>query len=84
MKTKKCYKVVACIGRRRNVIYETAPFNEGDGQASWNAWKDATREKEKYCMSLWAAGFSYTNHGTYHHIGKNIEAGRIQIFMYSK
>ena len=83
MKTK-VYRVVAIIGRKRNVVYETAAFVETDGTADRNAWKDATRAREKYCMSLWNSGYSVTTDGRYHHIGKNIDGGRIEIFRYTK
>ena len=83
MKTK-VYRVVAIIGRKRNVVYETAPFAETDGTADLNAWKDATRAREKHCMSLWNDGYSVTTDGRYHHIGKNIDGGRIEIFRYTK
>ena len=49
---KKVYRVVACIGRKRNIIFESTPFN--------------------------------TTGGRYHHIGKNIDGGKIEIFLYSK
>lgn len=48
MKTK-FYRVVAVIGRKRNVIYETAPFAETDGTADWNAYKEAAAARSKHC-----------------------------------
>ena len=80
----KVYRVVACIGRKRNRIYETAPFDTNDGNAYTNAYREAKRAKENYCMKLWHEGYSYTTDGRYHHIGKNIDAGRIEIFLYTK
>jgi hypothetical protein len=35
-------------------------------------------------MDLWGAGYSVTTDGRYHHIGKNIDAGRIEIVLSSK
>lgn len=80
----KVYRVVACIGRKRNRIYETAPFDTNDNDANMKAYRDAKRAKENYCMNLWREGYSYTKDGRYVHIGKNIEAGRVEIFLSSK
>lgn len=80
---KKVYRVVACIGRKRNTIYETKPFDTNDGNADWKAYSEARQEREKYCRKLWRDGFSYSTDGRYHHIGKNIEGGKIEIFLYS-
>lgn len=83
MKTK-VYRVVAVIGRKHNVVFESAKFAENDGDADWNAWKDANRARENHCMKLWREGYSVTTDGRYHHIGKNIDGGRIEIFRYTK
>ena len=81
---KKVYRVVACIGRKRNVIFESKAFDPQDGAADEGAFKEAFRAREQHCMELWRNGFSVTTDGRYHHIGKNIEAGKIEIFPYSK
>ena len=83
MKTN-VYRVIAIIGRKRNVIFESETFMENDGNADWKAWKDARDAREKHCMKLWRDGYSVTTDGRYHHIGKNIDGGRIEIFKYSK
>lgn len=80
----KVYKVVACIGRKRNVIFESKSFDPTDGCAEYDAFKEAVRAREKYCMDLWRAGYSVTKDGRYYHIGKNIDAGRIEIDVYTK
>lgn len=80
----KVYRVVACIGRKRNVIFESKAFKPTDGVADYNAFQTAIRAREEHCMKLWRDGFSCSIDGRYHHIGKNIEAGRIEIFLYSK
>lgn len=83
-RTKKVYRVVATIGRKVNVIWESKPFDVTNGDVDMNEYRNAVREKSKYCMKLYADGYSYTNDGRYFHIGKNIDAGRIEIFLYSK
>lgn len=80
----KTYRVVACIGRKRNVIFESKAFDPTDGCADYDAFKEAVRAREQHCMDLWGKGFSVTNDGRYHHIGKNIDAGRIEIVLSSK
>lgn len=80
---KKVYSVVACIGRKRNIIFQSAPFDTKDGVSHMNAYNEARKAKEQHCMKLWRDGFSYTTDGRYHHIGKNIEGGKIEIFLYS-
>lgn len=80
----KVYRVVSCIGRKRNVIWESKVFDANDGTASMNEYRNAVRAKYEHCMKLWADGYSFTNDNRYFHIGKNIDAGRIEIFLYSK
>ena len=80
---KKVYRVVACIGRKRNVIFESKAFDATDGVSDMLAYHEARKAKEQHCMKLWRDGFSYTIDGRYHHIGKNIEGGKIEIFLYS-
>ena len=81
---KKVYRVVACIGRKRNVIFESTTFDTTDGVADMAAWREAGKAKEQYCKKLWNDGFGVTMDGRYHHIGKNIDGGKIKIFLYSK
>lgn len=83
MKTKKLYRVVAVIGRKRNTIYETEPFDISDGNADYWAWKQARKAREEYTCGLWSAGYSVTTDGSYIHIGKGINAGRIEVCMYN-
>lgn len=80
----KVYRVVACIGRKRNVIWESKVFDTKDGDVYMNEYRNAVRAKNEYCMKLWDEGYSFTNDNRYFHIGKNIDAGRIEIFLYSK
>ena len=80
---KKVYRVVACIGRKRIVVWESNTFDARDETASFNAYKDATLAKDKYCLKLWKEGYSCTHDGFYHHIGKNTDAGQIKILRYS-
>ena len=80
----KTYRVVACIGRKRNVIFESKAFDPTDGCADYDAFKETVRAREQHCMDLWGNGFSVTNDGRYHHFGKNIDAGRIEIVLSSK
>lgn len=80
----KVYRVVACIGRKRNVIFESKAFDPTDGCADYDAFKETVRAREQHCMDLWGKGFSVTPDGRYHHIGKNIDAGRIEIVLSSK
>lgn len=83
MKTK-VYRVIAIIGHKRNAIYTSETFAENDEKAERKAWKDALAAREKHCTKLWQDGYSVTTNGRYHHIGKNIDGGRIEIFKYSK
>ena len=82
--TKKVYRVVAHIGRKRNIVWESVVFDANDGVADYAAYKDAVRAKTDHCTKLWRDGFSFTTDGRYHHIGKDIEAGRIEIERCSK
>lgn len=84
MNSKKLYKVVAVIGRRHNIIYQTKPFDTNDGKASYAARQEARQEMEKYCAKLWDEGYSRTIDGRYHHIGKNLDGGKIDIYLYSR
>lgn len=61
MKTK-VYRVVAIIGRTKNVIYETARFAETDGTADWNAFHDAREAQKTECMKLWKEGYAVDTH----------------------
>ena len=81
---KKVYRVVACIGRKRNVIWESKAFDPTDGAEDYDAFKAAIHAREQHCMDLWGKGYSVTVGGRYYHIGKNLDAGRIEIFLYSK
>lgn len=81
---KKVYRVVAIIGRKRNIVWESKPFDEKDGDIDYETYYEAVRAKNDHCMKLWNEGYSYTNDGRYHHIGKNIEGGRIEIERCSK
>lgn len=81
----KVYRVIACISRRkRNVIWESKVFDANDGTADMKEYRNAVRAKNEYCMKLRADGYSVTNDKRYFHIGKNIDAGQIDIFLYSK
>ena len=80
---KKVYRVVACIGKKRNVIWESKPFDTNDGGADMREFRNAEHAKSEHCLKLWREGYSVTADNRYHHIGKNIEAGRIEIFLYS-
>lgn len=79
--SKKVYKVVAVIGRKRETIFKSASFNPADGLEDYNAYKSAVRAREEHCMALWGNGYSVTTDGRYQHIGKNINAGRIEIHL---
>ena len=81
---KKIYRVIACIGRKRNIIFESKAFDPADGCADYDAFKEAIHAREQHCMELWSNGFSVTTDGRYHHIGKNIDAGRIDVILSSK
>lgn len=83
MKTK-VYRVIAIIGRKRNVIFETKAFDATDGCADYDAFKAAIRFREQYCMDLWGKGYSVTTDGRYHHIGKNLDAGKIEVILCNK
>lgn len=84
-KTKsKVYRVIARIGRKRTVIFESEEFNPADGCSDYYAYKETVRAREQYCMALWGQGFSVTNDGRYIDTHRNIEAGRIEICLYSK
>ena len=80
----KVYRVVAVIGRKRNVVFQSKAFDPTDGCADYEAFKEAIRAREQHCMDLWGKGFSVTTDGRYHHIGKNIDAGKIEIFLNDK
>lgn len=80
----KVYRVVAVIGRKRNVVFQSKEFDPTDGCADYEAFKEAIRAREQHCMDLWGNGFSVTTDGRYHHIGKNIDAGKIEIFLNDK
>lgn len=80
----KVYRVVACIGRKRNVIFESKEFDPSDGLADYEAFKETVRAREEHCMELWGLGYSVTADGRYHHIKKNWNAGRIDIVLSSK
>jgi len=85
MKTKmKVYRVVSRIGRKCTIIFESAAFDPTDGCADYDAYKSAIREREAYCMKLWGEGYSVTIDGRYHHIGKDLEAGKIEVYLYTK
>ena len=80
----KVYRVVSRIGRKTNFIWESKVFDTNDGTVYMNEYRNAVRAKSEHCMKLWADGYSFTNDGRYFHIGKNIDAGRIEILLYSK
>ena len=80
----KVYRVVAYIGRKRNIIFESKAFDPADGCADYDAFKEAIHAREQECMKLWAAGFSVTTDGRYYHNGQNIDAGRIDVILSSK
>ena len=84
MKQMRIYKVVAVIGRKHNIIYETKPFDMNDGHSASVARQEANQERSKYCQELWDKGYSLSIDGRYHHIGKNLEAGRIEVYLYKK
>lgn len=81
--TQKVYRVVAVIGRKHNIVFESPVFDSMDGCADYDAYKAAVRAREQHCMDLWGKGYSVTTTGRYHHIGKNLDGGRIEIFLYS-
>lgn len=80
----KVYRVIACIGRKRNIIFESKEFDPANGCADYDAFKETIRAREQHCMDLWGAGYSVTNDGRYFHYRKNLDAGRIEIFLCSK
>lgn len=80
----KVYRVIACIGRKRNVIFETKEFDTADGYADYFAFRKAFRTREDYCMKLWGDGFTIGTDGCFHNNQRNINAGRIDIVLCSK
>ena len=80
----KVYRVIARIGRKRNVVFESKPFDPADGCADYEMFKEAVRAREQHCMELWGKGFSVTNDGRLYHNVKNIDAGRIEIILLAK
>ena len=81
---KKVYRVVAVIGRKSNIVFESSPFDASDGRADYNAFRQAIKEKDDHCLSLWREGYVLTWHGDYLHPEKNINGGRIEIIRCSK
>ena len=55
MKTK-VYRVIAIMGRKRNILWESAEFDGTDGTAEYVAFKQALREREKCSMRFLLAG----------------------------
>jgi len=45
----KVYRVIICIGRKRNVIFESKKFDPTDGCADYKAFKEAVRARKQYC-----------------------------------
>lgn len=81
---KKVYRVIARIGRKRNVIWESDAFDPTDGCVDYYNYKQALKARENHCMGLWRDGYSVTIDGRYHHIGKNLDGGHIEIVLCSK
>lgn len=80
----KVYRVVACIGRKRNIVFESKEFDPTDGCADYEAFKETVRAREKHCMDLWGKGYSVNAKGRFYHPEKNIDAGRIELILTTK
>ena len=80
----KVYRVVAIIGRKRNIVFESKPFDESDGEADMQAFRDARKAKEKYRMSLLADGYYVTNSGNFYHPQRKIDGGRFEVVRCTK
>ena len=80
----KVYRVIARIGRKCNVVFESKPFDPAEGCADYETFRETVRAREKHCMDLWGKGFSVTTDGRFYHNGKNIDAGRIEIILLDK
>lgn len=54
MKTK-VYRVIVIKGRKRNVMFESKPFDATDGWADYAAYMEATEYVKEHCMETWWA-----------------------------
>ena len=66
---KKVYRVLSIIGRKRNVIWESKPFDIKDGDTDYETYNEAVRERNNHSMKLWEDG---------------VDGGRIEIALCSK
>ena len=80
----KVYRVISIIGSKENIIFETEPFAENDGDADFDSYKKARRALDKHCMGLFAKGYTVMSDGSYRHIEKNINAGYIELILCTK
>ena len=80
----KVYRVIACIGRKRNIVFESKAFDPADGCADYDAFKEAVQAREKHCMGLWGKGYSVNANGRFYHPEKKIDAGRIELILTTK
>ena len=63
---QRIFRVISVIGRKRTVVFETAPVELNTIEEK-KAFFEAMRAEDKYRLSLYGSGCSITWDGRYYH-----------------